>query len=81
VERIGTHAYKLKLPNQWKNVHLVFRVSKLHLYHKDPKHPNFPPNILEGELEWEVEWILDAKVINRQLKFLAWRIHENLVGT
>jgi hypothetical protein len=74
LECIGTHAYKLQLPSQWKNVHPVFHVSKLHLYHEDPEQPNFPappPDVIEGEPEWEVERILDAKVINRQFKFLV----------
>ena len=74
VEKVGTHAYRLKLPSQWKQVHPVFHVSKLHQYHEDPDQPNYtapPPDIIEGEAEWEVERILDAKMVNRQLKYLV----------
>ena len=73
-ERIGTHAYRLKLPAYWKNVHQVWNVSKLHPYHEDPKDPNFtrpPPEVIEGEPEWEVERILDSKFAHGSLKFLV----------
>ena len=74
VEKVGTHAYRLKLPSQWKQVHPVFHVSKLHQYHEDPEQPNYtapPPDIIKGEAEWEVDRILDAKMVNRQLKYLV----------
>lgn len=92
VERIGTHAYKLELPSQWKTVHPVFHVSKLEEYHEDPKHPNHPsppPDIIEGEPEWEVEEIRDTKFAHNKLYFLvkwkgwpdsevSWEPEENL---
>ena len=63
LDKIGTHAYRLKLPPQWKNVHPVFHVSKLEPYHEDPSNPNHPrppPDVIEGEPEWEIEKILDS---------------------
>lgn len=82
--RIGTHAYRLELPLQWKNVHPVFHVSKLEAYREDPEQPNFPvppPDIVEGEPEWEVEEILDAKFLHNRLyflvKWLGWPDSEN----
>jgi RNase H-like domain found in reverse transcriptase/Integrase zinc binding domain/Chromo (CHRromatin Organisation MOdifier) domain len=72
--KVGTHAYRLELPPQWKNVHPVFHVSKLDPYHEDPKDPNHPeppPDVIEGEPEWEVEKILDAKFAGQRLKFLV----------
>ena len=83
-DKIGTHAYRLKLPLQWKNVHPVFHVSKLEPYHEDPESPNFPsppPDIIEGEPEWEVEEIKDSKFTNNRLfylvKWLNWPDSEN----
>jgi len=79
LERISTHAYRLDLPPQWKTVHPVFHVSKLEEYHEDPNHPNFPtppPDVIEGETEWEVEVVLDAKFVGngQKLKFLvSWK--------
>jgi len=76
LEKIGNpaHAYRLKLPDYWKNVHPVWNVSQLHPYHEDPKHPNYiqpPPEIIEGEPEWEVEAILDSKFAYGKLQFFV----------
>ena len=84
IEKVGTHAYRLKLPLYWKNVHSVFNVSKLFPYREDPENPNFnppPPDVIEGEPEWEVEEILDAKFDHGKLlflvKWLGWPSSEN----
>ena len=72
--KIGTHAYRLELPSSWKSIHPVFHVSKLNPYHEDPEQPNHPqppPDIVEGEPEWEVEAILGSKIIRNQLQFLV----------
>jgi hypothetical protein len=74
IEKVGTHAYRLKLPPYWKNVHAVWNVSKIHPYREDPQNPNFtqpPAEIVEGEPEWEVERILDSKFAHGNLKFLV----------
>lgn len=73
LDKVGTHAYRLKLPQQWKNVHPVFHVSKLDPYNEDPESPNFPqppPDIVEGEPEWEVEEVRDSRLFNRRLQYL-----------
>lgn len=84
LQKIGTHAYRLELPPQWKNVWPTFHVSKLEAYHEDPEHPNFtnpPPDVIEGEPEWEVETILDSKFAYNQLHYLVkwkgWADSEN----
>ena len=83
-EKIGTHAYRLKLPTYWKNVHSVWNVSKIFPYHEDPSEPNHPqppPDIIEGEPEWEVEKVLDARFQHGNLqylvKWLGWSEAEN----
>jgi len=64
--RIGPMAYHLKLPHWMKQLHPVFNVVKLTPAPDDPipgqklmDHP--PPIIIDGELEWEVEEILDSR--------------------
>ena len=92
IEKIGTHAYRLKLPSQWKTVHPVFHVSKLEPYQEDPDNPNFslpPPDIIEGEPKWEVEDISASKMFHNKLRYLvkwkgwpssdnSWEPRENL---
>jgi len=61
---ISPVAYQLRLPIAW-NIHNVFHVSLLSPYRKTDAHgPNYsrpPPDLIEGEEEYEVE-----KVINHQ---------------
>jgi len=67
VERwIGPMAYRLKLPHWMKQLHLVFNVVKLTLAPDDPipgrKTMDHPlPIIIDREVEWEVEEILDSR--------------------
>jgi len=59
--QISKVAYRLCLPSTWK-IHDIFHASLLTPYKETNQHrPNFiepPPDILEGEEEWEVEKIL-----------------------
>jgi hypothetical protein len=54
-------AYQLQLPKSWK-IHNVFHTSYLFPYKETKEHgPNFvepPPDIIDGEPEWEVEVII-----------------------
>jgi len=65
VSQISKVAYKIKLPPTWK-IHDVFHASLLTPYKETDQHrPNFlepPPDILEGEPEWEVEQILKERL-------------------
>jgi len=55
-------AFQLELPLSWR-IHNVFHASLLMPYQETPTHgPNFskpPPNLIEGEKEFEVEAIIN----------------------
>ena len=77
VERqVNSHAYKLKLPKPMRRLHPVFNVVKLSPAPEDPFPSRKPippstPEIVDGEEEWEVEEILDSRVLRNRLKFLV----------
>jgi len=66
--------YQLRIPQQWK-IHDVFHVALLTPYKEMEEHgPNYhepPPDIIEGEPEWEVEQIMGARCSGqaRQLQY------------
>ena len=63
--------YQLKLPPQWK-IHDVFHADLLTPYHETELHrPNFtrpPPDLINGEEEYEVEEILQSQRFGRGRK-------------
>ena len=82
---MGPVTYQLKLPKQWK-VHNVFHASLLSAYRENDYHgPNYlepPPDILNGEEQWEVEAILDHKgVRNRRRYFIRWKDYPSSENT
>ena len=64
-QRIGPIAYYLKLPHQMKQLQPVFNVVKLTPAPDDPitewkMEDHLLPIVINGEVEWEVEEILDS---------------------
>ena len=89
----GPLTYKLRLPIGWK-IHPVFHASLLSAYKETETHgPGFvrpPPDIMEGEEEWEVESIVrHRKYRGNTIRYLvkwkgypsadnSWKPEENL---
>ena len=63
--------YQLELPPQWK-IHDVFHADLLTPYHETELHgPNFtrpPPDLIDGEEEYEVKEIVQSRKYGRQRK-------------
>jgi len=89
--RIRPMAYCLRLPYWMKQLHPVFNVVKLTpapddliTGYKTENHP--PPIVVNGEVEWEVEEILDSRWHQRRFQYLIkWkeygREHNSCKGT
>ena len=73
VEKISTQAYRLQLPPSLK-VHPVFHVSLLDPYKESEipgrTQPPPPPVVIEDQFEYEVEEILDSRLIRNRLFYL-----------
>jgi hypothetical protein len=76
-EKVGTRSFRLKLPNSMK-VHPVFHVELLERVRPDVilgrpiKSP--PPLVIAGQEEWEVEAILNSKLVRGKLQyFVHWK--------
>src|SRR5437016_593076 len=74
--RVGTNAYRLRLPTPLRRLHPVFNVIKLTLAPVDPiagRHapPPPPPELVDGEEEYVVEEILNSRLFRRRLQYLV----------
>ena len=71
-------AFELKLPPHWR-IHPVFHASLLDPYRANKirgrEQPSpAPPEIVNGELEYEVETILDSRIRRNKLQYLvSWK--------
>jgi transposase InsO family protein len=67
-EKRGSQAYQLALPERWP-LHPVFHVSLLEPYHSRPGAVAPPPEMIDGDPQWNVEEVLDvreSKAIGKQ---------------
>ncbi|MBW0593519.1 hypothetical protein O181_133234, partial [Austropuccinia psidii MF-1] len=75
LNKIGSHAYHLKLPQQWKSVYPEFHVSLLepvkHLTIPNQHQLPPPPVLVEEQEEWEVAQVLDSKLKRGKLWYLV----------
>ncbi|MBW0491351.1 hypothetical protein O181_031066 [Austropuccinia psidii MF-1] len=74
LKKIGSHAYHLNFPFQWKSVHPVFHVSLLEPV-KQSSIPNCnqslpPPDLVEEQEECKVAQVLDSKLKRGGLWYL-----------
>ena len=61
-KEVSKDAHELVLPANWK-IHDIFHVSQLDRYHRDGScQPPPPAEMLEGELEYEVDSVLDHQI-------------------
>jgi hypothetical protein len=77
--KIGQTSFQLKLPKTWK-IHNVFHASLLLPYKETTAHrPNFtipPPDIVEGEEQWEVKEIVNVQQFGKRKTwqyFVKWK--------
>ena len=68
-DTIGTVNYRLELPRNWIKIHNVFHASRLTMYKENTTHgPNYtkpPPDLIEGQEEFEVEKIIKSRRFGR----------------
>jgi hypothetical protein len=74
LEQIGELNYKLKLPESMQQLHNVFHVSLLEKFYpnqiKERELVEVPPVIIDEQIEYEVNSILDSRVRRNQLEYL-----------
>ena len=77
IERVVGHgSYRLRLPPSLSRLHPVFPVIKLTLATPDPiagrkAAPPPPPQLIDGQVEYAVEAILDTRIRWRRLEYLV----------
>ena len=83
IKKVGTSSYKLKLLATWKKISPVFNEALLSPYtppqyptQKQPEPP--PPILVEGEEEYEIDELMDSKLVRNKLKYLVkWKGYPN----
>ena len=71
LERIGTQAYRLALPEKYSRLHDVFPVQFIEEYRSRAGEPLLPMPDLEDEEGWEIEEVKDKANIKGQPHYLV----------
>jgi len=73
LKKIGSQAYRLKLPYKYKRLHDVFHVSLLAEYYPRPGETQdiVQPDLIDGVEEWEVESILNKRIQRNRVQYLV----------
>src|SRR6266478_2530328 len=86
-KKLSQVVYQLSIPQQWK-IHNIFHTALLTPYKEMEEHrPNYhepPPDVIEGEPEWEVEQIVGARCFrcSRHLQYrVRWTGYSNAHDT
>ena len=71
LERIGTQAYRLALPEKYSKLHDVFPIQFIEEYRPRAGEPLLPMPDLEDEEGWEIEEVKDKANIKGQIHYLV----------
>jgi Chromo (CHRromatin Organisation MOdifier) domain len=71
LERIGSQAYRLALPEKYARLHDVFPVQFIEEYRPREDQPPMPLPDLEDDEEWEIEEVKDKASIKGQTHYLV----------
>jgi hypothetical protein len=82
---LGPVTYQLQLPKQWR-IHDVFHACLLSPHKETEEHgPNYtnpPPDLLDGEQEYEIEAIIAHRKQGRQTQYLVkWKGYDSSKNT
>jgi len=73
IDKVGESAFKLKVPKTWKMMYPVFNETFLEPYtpSERPATKRPLPTIIEGQEEYDVEEIMDSKLLRGKLHYLV----------
>ena len=71
--QVGTHglSFRIELPPALARMHNVFHVSSLKKYHAGPYQPPPLPDLVDGEIEFEVDWIEATRYEGKRRQYLV----------
>ena len=71
LQRIGSQAYRVALPEKYAQLHDVFPIQLLEKYNRREDEDPLPLPDLEEDQEWDVEEVKDKTTINKKTHYLV----------